>query len=45
MDESKLLKIQDSLELLVNLLEIDEVEAFPLISSDDYFEGKNSSKT
>lgn len=41
-DESTLLKIQDSLELLVKLLGIDEIEAFPLLSSDDFTEGKNS---
>jgi DNA-binding MarR family transcriptional regulator len=35
LDENTLLNIQSSLELLVNLLEIDDVEAFPLISSDD----------
>jgi DNA-binding MarR family transcriptional regulator len=43
LDERKLLKIQDSLELLVKLLEIDEIEAFPLISSDDFFEAKEAS--
>jgi hypothetical protein len=45
LDVGKILSIHENLELLVDLLEIDEVEAFPLISSDDYFEGKNSSKS
>lgn len=45
LDENTLLNIQNSLELLVNLLEIDDVEAFPLISSDDLLEGKNSSNS
>jgi hypothetical protein len=45
LDESKILSIQKNLELLVELLEIDEVEAFPLISSDDYLEGKNILKS
>lgn len=35
LDENEALKIQDSLELLVNLLGIDEIEAFPMVAGDD----------
>ena len=36
LDDSTLLKIRESLELLVNLLEIHKIEAFPLVSGDDF---------
>jgi len=38
LDDSTLENIKSSLELLVNILEIDDVEAFPLISNDDTLE-------
>ncbi len=41
LNENQLKKIQDSLEMLVNILEIDEMEAFPVISSDEFLESKN----
>jgi len=44
LDASTLENIKSSLELLVNILEIDDVEAFPLISNDDTLEDSNKSK-
>ncbi|HKL32033.1 MAG TPA: MarR family transcriptional regulator [Tangfeifania sp.] len=44
LDNSTLENIKSSLELLVNILEIDDVEAFPLISNDDTLEDSNKSK-
>lgn len=41
LDDSTLESIKSSLELLVNILEIDDVEAFPLISNDDTLEDSN----
>ena len=41
LDDSTLEGIKSSLELLVNILEIDDVEAFPLISNDDTLEDSN----
>lgn len=41
LNENQLKKIEDSLEMLVNILEIDEMEAFPVISSDEFLESKN----
>ncbi|MFW5774116.1 MAG: MarR family winged helix-turn-helix transcriptional regulator [Tangfeifania sp.] len=41
LDDSTLGNIKSSLELLVNILEIDDVEAFPLISIDDTLEDSN----
>ena len=38
LDESTLENIKSSLELLITLLEIDDVEAFPLISNDETLE-------
>lgn len=38
LDDSTFENIKNSLELLVNILEIDDVEAFPLISNDDTLE-------
>lgn len=35
LDENEALKIQDSIEQLVNLLGIDEIEAFPMIAGDE----------
>jgi len=43
LDDSTLENIKSSLELLVNILEIDNVEAFPLISNDDSLEDSNKS--
>ena len=42
LNENQLKKIQESLEMLVNILEIGEVEAFPVISSDEFLESKNT---
>jgi len=44
LDNSTLENIKSSLELLVNILEIDDVEAFPLISNDDTLEDSNKLK-
>lgn len=44
LDDSTLKNVQDSLELLVTLLEIDDVEAFPLISNDEALEETNRPK-
>ncbi len=41
LDDSTLENIKNSLELLVSILEIDDVEAFPLISNDDTLEDSN----
>ncbi len=38
LDDQSLHKIEESLDLLINIFEIDEVDAAPLISSDDFFE-------
>ena len=44
-DKNTLVKIQDSLQLLVNLLGIDEIDAFPLLSNDDFAEGKEDTES
>lgn len=44
LDNTTLENIKSSLELLVSILEIDDVEAFPLISNDDSLEETNKPK-
>ncbi|RIH64998.1 MarR family transcriptional regulator [Mariniphaga sediminis] len=42
LDNNTVQKVQDSLELLVNLLGIDELEAFPLMQEDDFPKDKKA---
>ncbi len=39
LDDRTLLNVENSLELLVNLLEIEEVEASPMLTIEDHIEG------
>ena len=45
LDDSTFENIKNSLEVLVNILDIDEVEAFPLASNDEALEDTNKPKS
>lgn len=44
LDDTTLKNVESSLELLVNMLEIEEIEASPMLTNEDHLEENNSAK-